>query len=147
MISADDAAQASIVRAFIDNVPGTVRRRDADTVLELMTRVTGQAAHLWGPSIIGFGSYHYKYRSGREGDAPAAAFSPRKAAMSVYLPDGVGAYSTQLARIGEHTTGVGCLYLKNLDTVDLGVLESIVINSYRTVTAATFGHRAADSGA
>lgn len=134
------------VRAFIDAVGGETRRRDAETLLDMMTRITGEGPRMWGPSIVGFGSYHYKYASGREGDAPAAGFSPRKAATTIYLPDGVGAYPEHLARLGEHTTGVGCLYLKDLGKVDLGTLEAIVDESYRRVTAGTFGQRAADSG-
>ncbi|MET3768489.1 hypothetical protein ABIB15_001171 [Marisediminicola sp. UYEF4] len=133
------------VRAFIDTVPGATRRRDAERLLELFGRVTGQPATMWGPSIIGYGQYHYRYASGREGDAGAAGFSPRKAATSIYLPDGVGAYAEQLARLGEHKAAVGCLYITNLDKVDLAVLESIIDESYRTVTAGTFGHRAAES--
>jgi hypothetical protein len=134
------------VREFVDGVPGAARRRDAETLIEIMQRVTGEPPRMWGPTIIGFGSYHYKYASGREGDAGAAGFSPRKAATTVYLPDGVGAYAEELGRLGEHTTGVGCLYLTHLDRVDLGVLESIVEQSYRRVTAGTFGQRAAESG-
>jgi hypothetical protein len=137
---------SSTVHTYISAVTSAVRRRDADTLLELMTRITGEPARMWGPSIIGFGTYHYHYASGRQGDAPAAAFSPRKAAMSIYLPDGVGAYADQLGRLGEHTTGVGCLYIKNLDAIDLAVLEEIISRSYRTVTDGTFGHRAAESG-
>jgi hypothetical protein len=134
------------VREFVDAVPSAARRRDAETLIELMERVTGKPARMWGPTIIGFGRYHYEYASGREGDAAAAGFSPRKAASTVYLPDGVGAYADELGRLGEHTTSVGCLYLKHLDRVDLGVLESIVAQSYRRVTAGTFGQRAAESG-
>jgi hypothetical protein len=137
---------SSTVHTYISAVTSAVRRRDADTLLELMTRITGEPARMWSPSIIGFGTYHYHYASGRQGDAPAAAFAPRKAAMSIYLPDGVGAYADQLGRLGEHTTGVGCLYIKNLDAIDLAVLEEIISRSYRTVTAGTFGHRAAESG-
>jgi hypothetical protein len=133
------------VLAHLETVASEVRRRDADTLLELMARITGEEPRMWGPSIIGFGSYHYKYASGREGDAPAAGFSPRKAATSVYLPDGIGTYAKQLAHLGEHKTGVGCLYLKDLAKIDLEVLESIITESYRAVTAGTFGQRAADS--
>ena len=135
------------VRAHLETVLSETRRRDADTLLELMARITGEEPRMWGPSIIGFGSYHYKYASGREGDSPAAGFSPRKAAISVYLPDGIGAHAEQLARLGEHKTGVGCLYLKDLAKVDPKVLESIITTSYRAVTAGTFGQRAADSRA
>lgn len=134
------------VREFVDAVPSDARRRDAETLIEIMERVTGETPRMWGPTIIGFGRYHYEYASGREGDAAAAGFSPRKAATTIYLPDGVDAYADELERLGEHTTGVGCLYLNHLDRVDLGVLESIVEQSYRRVTAGTFGQRAAESG-
>jgi hypothetical protein len=133
------------VRRFVDRVASPVRRRDAETLLGLMARVSGAELRMWGPSIIGFGEYHYVYASGREGDAPALAFSPRTAATTVYLPDGVGAHETELETLGDHTTGVGCLYLKDLDRVDLGVLEGIITTSYARVTAGTFGQRAADS--
>jgi hypothetical protein len=135
------------VHAFIERVTSPVRRRDAETLLALMGRVTGEAPRMWGPSIIGFGEYHYRYATGREGDAPAASFSPRKAATTIYLPDGVDAHETELARLGEHTTGVGCLYLKDLDRVDTGVLEQILAASYRRVTSGSFGDSAQGSPA
>lgn len=133
------------VRAFIEQVSSPTRRRDAETLVELMRRVTDEAPRMWGKSIIGFGAYHYEYESGREGDGPAASFSPRKAATTIYLPDGVGAYAERLDELGPHTTGVGCLYLKDLATVDLGVLEQIIDESYRTLTKGTYGHRARES--
>ena len=140
-----DAADAE-VRAFIDAVPGATRRRDAETLLELFGRITKEPARMWYSSIIGFGSYHYKYESGREGDAGAAGFSPRKASMSIYFPDGVGAYADELARLGPHKTGVGCLYLTDLGKVDLDVLEQMVTASFRAVTAGEyFGSRARES--
>lgn len=134
------------VRAFLDGVTDTVRRRDADTLLDLMTRVTGQPARMWGRSIIGFGSYHYRYDSGREGDAPAAGFSPRKPASTIYLADGVGAHAPLFEQLGPHTTGVGCLYVKDLATVDLGVLEAIVSESYANLTDGDYGLRAREGG-
>ena len=134
------------VRAFLDRVQHPTRRRDAETLLEIMGRATGQPARMWGSSIIGFGMYHYRYASGREGDAPAAGFSPRKAATTVYLADGIGAHPELLERLGPHTTGVGCLYMKDLGHVDLAVLEEIVARSYATVTAGTFGQRAREDG-
>jgi len=140
-----DAADAE-VRAFIDAVPGATRRRDAETLLELFGRITKEPARMWYSSIVGFGSYHYKYESGREGDAGAAGFSPRKASMSIYFPDGVGAYADELARLGPHKTGVGCLYLTDLGKVDLDVLEQMVTASFRAVTAGEyFGSRARES--
>lgn len=141
---ATDYTDAS-VHEFVDRVAHPVRRRDAETLLELFARVTGEPPRMWGPSIIGYGEYHYRYESGREGSAGAAGFSPRKAATTIYFPEGVGAHAEALANLGTHTTGVGCLYLKNLDDVDLDVLESMVRASYRTVTSGTFGQRARDS--
>jgi hypothetical protein len=78
------------------------------------------------------------------GDAPAAAFAPRKAAATIYLPDGIGRYDEQLKQLGPHTTGVGCLYIKDLDKIDISILENVVAESYRTVTAGTYGLRARD---
>ena len=132
------------VQDYFDGVSSPTRRRDADTLLELMGRVTGEQARMWGSSVIGFGQYHYRYESGREGDAAAVSFSPRKAATTIYLLDGVGAYPDKLSRLGPHTTGVGCLYIKDLAKVDLGVLEEIVGESYRTLTSGTYTNRAAD---
>ena len=133
------------VEVFLDGVTHRVRRRDAQTMLSLMQRVTGETPYMWGPSIVGFGEYHYAYPSGRSGDAPAAAFAPRKPASTLYLADGVAAYADLLARLGPHTTSVGCLYVKDLDQVDLEVLEEIVRRSWTTVTSGTFGQRARES--
>ena len=132
------------VESYLETVTNPVRRRDADILIEMMGRITGEEPRMWGPSIIGFGRYHYRYASGREGDAGAAGFSSRKAATTIYLPDGVGAYPEQLERLGPHKTGVGCLYVKDLTAVDLGVLEGIVSESYRTVIDGTYTHRAHD---
>jgi hypothetical protein len=133
------------VQAFLDTVAGAVRRRDAETLLNLFARITGEPARMWFSSIIGFGSYHYAYESGREGDACAAGFSPRKASTTIYLPEGVGAHTDALARLGPHKTGLSCLYITNLDKVDREVLEDIVTESYRTVSDGVFGRRAKDS--
>ena len=118
------------VDAFLASVADETRRRDARTLLGLMTRVTGHTARLWGPSIVGFDRYHYVSSSGREGDWPATAFSPRKAATTVYLMDGVDAHTDLLGRLGPHSVGKGCLYMKRLADVDLEVLETIVRRSY-----------------
>lgn len=133
------------VQAFLDGVTPARRRRDAETMVALMQRVTGLEPRLWG-SIVAFGQYHYRYDSGREGDAPAAAFAPRKNALTVYLNDGVGAHEERLAALGQHTTGKGCLYLKDLGAVDLDVLEQIVASSFATLTAGTFPDRARGPG-
>lgn len=129
------------LRTFLDAVQPAKRRRDAETLLALLHEITGEPPVLRG-TIIGFGSYHYRYESGREGDAAAAAFAPRKAATTVYLMDGIGAHATALEQLGPHTSGVGCLYLKDLEQVDLTVLEGIVRASYATLTSGSFGQRA-----
>lgn len=135
------APQDREVSEFLDSVSHPTRHRDARTLVTLMERATSQRPSLWG-SIIGFGQYHYRYESGREGDAPAAGFSPRKSASTIYLSDGVGAHQDLLDRLGPHTTGVGCVYIKDLDSVDLEVLEEIVARSYATLTAGTYTKRA-----
>jgi hypothetical protein len=136
-----DAATA----AFLESIPSARRRRDAATLLDLMRRVTGLEPSFRG-KMVGFGTYHYHYASGREGDAPAAGFAARGDSTVVYLSDGVDAHTTELERLGPHRTGVGCLYLKDLEAVDLGVLESIVASSYRTLTAGIFPGLARDEG-
>lgn len=125
---------AADVDEFIASIEHPVRREDARTLKALMERVTGEPATMWGPSIVGFGAYHYVYASGREGDAAAAGFSPRKASTTVYLPDGFERRGELLARLGPHTTSVSCLYVKRLADVDLDVLAELVRASYRTVT-------------
>ncbi|ANP71944.1 DUF1801 domain-containing protein [Cryobacterium arcticum] len=141
-----DPAADDAVRAHLDTVTGATRRRDAETLLGMFGRITTEPARLWPGSIIGFGRYHYRYESGREGDAAAAGFSPRKASMSIYFADGLGAYADELARLGPHKTGVGCLYIADLAKVDLAVLEQMVSASYRAVTAGDYyGHRARES--
>jgi hypothetical protein len=140
-----DDPNPSVV-TYLERITPEKRRRDAERLLELMTRVTGETPRLWG-SVIGFGQYHYKYASGREGDAPAAGFAPRKSATVVYLADGIGPYEEQLRELGPHTTGVGCLYIKDLDKIDISVLESIVVESHGTVTADTYTLRAREEAA
>ena len=129
------------VAAFLAAVEHPVRRRDAERLVALMTRVTGEPPRMWGPTIIGFGTYHYRYPSGREGDMAAAGFSPRKPATTIYFPDGVEAHADLLATLGTHTLGKACLYIKDLDAVDLAVLEELVRRSYATVTAGVYGTR------
>jgi hypothetical protein len=122
------------------------RRRDAETLIEVMRRATGEEPRMW-KTVIGFGSYHYRYESGREGDTPAAGFAARKAATTLYVLDGVEAHGELLGRLGPHTTGVGCVYIKRLDDVDLEVLETLVARSYAALTTGTFTNRAGEGGA
>jgi hypothetical protein len=129
------------VAAFLAAVPDARRRADAATVLELMQRVTGLEPVLWGSAIVGFGSYHYRYPTGREGDMPAAGFSPRKAATTIYLMDGLDAHAVDLALLGPHRVGQGCLYLARLDRIDVEVLERIVRRSFEAVAAGPAYHQ------
>ena len=120
------------VDAFMDAVPDEHRRSDVRELCELMHSVTGEPPAMWGPSIVGFGSYHYRYESGRAGDAPLAAFSPRKANLVVYLVGGFeDRYPKLLDKLGPHKAGKACLYLKRLGDVDLHVLRQLVERSMR----------------
>jgi hypothetical protein len=129
------------LQAFLDAVTPERRRREARRLLELMSRATGEQPILAG-SGIGFGSYHYRYASGREGDAVAAGFAPRKAAMIVYLLDGVGRHQEALERLGPHKRGVGSIAISDLDAIDLDVLEGIVADSFQTLTCGVYTLRA-----
>lgn len=129
------------VEEFLDGLDNPMRRRDARTLIDLMARVTGERPQLHG-SIVGFGQYHYRYESGQEGDGPAASFAPRKTATVIYLPDGVGAHDELLERLGSNKTGVGSLYIKDLEDVDLKVLEAIISNSYASLTEDVYTKRA-----
>lgn len=99
---------------------------------------------MWG-SIVGFGQYNYRYASGREGDAPAAGFAARKTATTGYVADGVGAQSDLLERLGPHTTGFGCIYIREVGDIDFEVFEKIGSRSYAALTAGTYTNRARDS--
>ena len=120
------------VAAFIGAVPNEKRRSDARELCELMRSVTGEPPVMWGPTIVGFGSYHYRYDSGRTGDAPLAGFSPRKVNLVVYLVGGFeDRYPKLTVKLGPHKTGNVCLYLKRLGDVDLDVLRQLVERSMR----------------
>jgi hypothetical protein len=117
------------VAAYIDALADETKRADAKALVKLMQNATGEKPKMWGPSIIGFGSYHYTYESGREGNMPLAGFSPRKAATVLYGMTGFSDAEALLARLGKHTTGGGCLYIKKLADVDRKVLEALVVKS------------------
>ena len=123
------------VAAFIDGLPDPAKRADAKTLVKLMRDASGEQPKMWGPSIIGFGSCHYVYDSGREGDMPAAAFSPRKAAIVLYNMAAFSGAEALLARLGKHTVGKGCLYIKKLADVDPKVLEALIAQSLASVRA------------
>jgi hypothetical protein len=117
--------EVSVAR-FIDAIPDEKRRLDAKALVNLMQRATGQTPKLWGTSIIGFGSYHYSYGSGREGDMPLVGFSPRKAATVLYGVKGFDGVEAMLVKLGEHTTGKGCIYVKRLSAINQTVLQTMV---------------------
>lgn len=134
----------SDIDEFLAGVEPAKRRRDAVTLLGIMREITGLEPELHG-TIIGFGTYHYEYASGRSGDAPAAAFAPRKAASVIYLMDGLGAHQADLDRLGPHKGGVGCLYINDLSRIDEAVLRRIIRDAYEVLTTETFRDRARDS--
>jgi len=109
--------------------------RDSTTLIEMMRRISGREPQLWNVGTIGFGTYHYKYDSGREGDGHTIGFYPRKGRITVYLMDGTARHSALLARLGRHTTTGYCIYLKRLEDADLVILERIVSESYRFIEA------------
>ena len=113
------------VTKFIGAITDPSRRADAEALVELMEKTAKEKPKMWGPSIIGFGSYHYTYESGREGDMPVVGFSPRKAATVLY---GLGAKDSQalVSKLGKHTEGKGCLYIKKLADIDRQVLEALI---------------------
>jgi hypothetical protein len=117
------------VAAFIAAIDDDTRRADAKALVKLMQDVTGERATLWGPSIVGFGSYHYRYESGREGDSPRVAFSPRKGATVIYINGGFKNLGARLTKLGPHKTSGGCLHVKRLSDIDAQVLESLVTAS------------------
>jgi hypothetical protein len=117
------------VTAFLEGLSDPTRRADAKTLVKMMQSAAGEKPKMWGSSIIGFGSYHYRYDSGREGDMPQIAFSPRKAATVLYNMTGFTDSGALLAKLGKHTTGKGCLYIKKLADVDQQVLEAMIRKS------------------
>lgn len=117
------------VEVYIDTVADEKQRADAKKIVELMQRLTGHAPNMWGPSIIGFGSYHYKYDSGREGDMCRIGFSPRKGQTVLYITDGYDKYAPLMAKLGKHKTGRSCLYVKRLSDIDEAVLEQLCVES------------------
>jgi hypothetical protein len=123
------------VAAFIDGLTDPTRRADAKALVKVMQSAAGEKPRMWGASIIGFGSYHYKYESGREGDMPIIGFSPRKAANVLYNVTASGDCKALLAKLGTHTTGKGCLYIKKLGDVDQQVLKAMVVKSVAAMRA------------
>ena len=120
------------VAAFLGAIPDEGRRKDCDTVIKLMKQATKSPPTMWGPGIVGFGSYHYKYESGREGDSPRIGFSPRKQNLTLYIMGGLPRHDALLRKLGKFTTSKGsCLYIKRLADVDVKVLRELIEESTR----------------
>ena len=124
------------VRQYLENVPNRRRREDSLVVLELMSEITGEPPEMWGSSIVGFGSYHYRYASGREGDWFLAGFAPRKQALTLYIMPGFDRYAVLMAKLGKYKTGKSCLYVNKLDDVNLEVLKELIAESVETMRRA-----------
>lgn len=117
------------VNDFLDSVTDERKRQDSYQILKLMEKVTGSQPKMWGDSIVGFGSYHYRYESGREGDWFLTGFSPRKQNLTLYIMAGFDEYEELLSRLGKYKTGKSCLYINRLTDVDLAVLEELITTS------------------
>ena len=125
----NDTSVDKFIRGFPED-----RQKDCYKILEMMKKATKQEPKMWGTSIIGFGDYHYKYASGREGDFFITGFSPRKQNLTLYINSGFDEYGSLMERLGKHTTGKSCLYIKKLDAIDTKVLRELVTKSVKAVS-------------
>lgn len=121
------------VKVFLNSVEDVKKREFAYTILELMKKITKAEPKMWGDSIIGFGNYHYKYKSGREGDWFLSGFSPRKQSMTLYIMSGFSEYNDLLNKLGKHKTSKACLYIKKQEDIDMKVLKQIISQSIKYV--------------
>jgi len=119
------------VTDFVNAIPGEIKQKDSFQVIDIMQKLTGFEPKMWGPSIIGFGNYHYKYESGHEGDMPIAAFSPRSTAIVFYFCEEFENKEELLQRLGKHKTGKSCVYIKRLADIDVSVLKKMISNSIK----------------
>ena len=119
----------SSVKQFIDSIENIIRRKDCLITKKIMQDVTGKRAMMWGDSIVGFGSYHYKYASGREGDWFLVGFSPRKQNLAVYLMNGFEKHQKLLKNLGKHKTGKSCLYINKLKDINIQSLRELILKS------------------
>lgn len=122
------------VTDFLNTVTDETKRKDCFDLSAIIAETTGFTAKMWGPAIVGFGSYHYKYESGREGDAPLVGFSPRKDAISLYLSSQFDNRDELLAKFGKHKTAKACIYIKKLSDIDVEVLKEMVTNSVARIS-------------
>ncbi len=117
------------VKEFLNQISDKERRDDCFAVLKIMEEITGDKPKMWGPSIVGFGTFHYKYASGREGDWPVAAFSPRKIDLTLYLTPGFEKHTELMQKLGKHSTGKSCLYIKRLSDIHVPTLKKLIKTS------------------
>lgn len=125
------------VEKFLNQVADETRREDCFKVAKMMEEITGEKPKMWGPSIVGFGSYHYKYASGQEGDWPIAAFSPRKQDLTLYLLPGFQEHADLMQQLGKHRTGKSCLYIKRLSDVHVPTLKKLIRESVKRMKQIT----------
>jgi len=123
------------VKDFLNRIPDAERREDCLAVAKMMEDITGEKPKMWGPSIVGFGSYHYKYASGREGDWPMAAFSPRKKDLTVYLMMGFEKHTELMEKLGKYSHAKSCLYIKRLSDIHLPTLKKLIKTSIKELNA------------
>lgn len=124
-------ATGASVTEFVKSIEDPQMRADAKKVASIMRRVTGKRAKMWGSSIVGYGTYHYKYDSGREGDFMMTGYSPRKQALTVYIIPGFSTFGPLMKKLGKYKTGRSCLYIKRLSDVDENVLEQLIARSVK----------------
>jgi Domain of unknown function (DU1801) len=117
---------AASVKDFLNEISDEERRKDCFAVAKIMEEITGDKPKMWGPSIVGFGTYHYKYDSGREGDWPVAAFSPRKRDLTLYIMMGFDKYPELMEKLGKHSTSKSCLYIKRLSDIHVPTLKKLI---------------------
>ena len=119
------------VEKFLNSIKDEQKRQDSFKILEMMKKITKEDPKMWGPSIVGFGNYHYKYASGHEGDMCIAGFSPRKEALTIYILPGFEKYDSLMKKLGKYKTGKSCLYIKKLADVDIKVLKELISESVK----------------
>jgi len=122
------------VERFLNGITDEKKRQDCFTILELMKQITQTEPKMWGSSMVGFGSYHYKYESGREGDSFLTGFSPRKQNLTLYIMAGFDQYEELLKTLGKHKTGKSCLYIKRIEDIDLSTLKKLIEQSVKHMT-------------
>ena len=133
------------VTGFLNKITDATRREDCFAVVKIMEEITGSKPQMWGPSIVGFGSYHYKYASGHEGDWPVIAFSPRKQDLTLYLSlNGYEKFGALMDQLGKHKTGKSCLYIKRLSDIHLPTLKKLIKASVKNLGAEIKARKAAN---